>query len=336
MKRWILGLAIAAAMAAAVPAQAVTVDDIIGLTRADASDAIILAKIDSDGTVFHLTVDDILALKKAGVSDQVITYMINTGKGGTGDQAPAADEPAPAGEGQGAYDSGNGYRTDLDQGYRSDGGYGTGLDSQYRGSVSASFAYYYPQWPGYRYSYYYDPFYWPSWSYYWTYWQPYPYSYWYYDPWYRCNSFVWWYSNPDWYWDRYGHRHHDYANRVERGRHVGNRGYAAPSRPPRGERSKAGVGFRGDRRTLRTPSPGVNRPAPGKREVRPSQPPVRSERPRVQDRRRASRPSPSQGTVRPSRPAPPQPTVRPAPRSSSRPQPPPRPRRDETRKRENR
>jgi hypothetical protein len=61
-------------------AQAITVAEVIGLTRAEANDAVIMAKIEADGTVFRLTVDEILELKEAGVSDTVITFMINTGK----------------------------------------------------------------------------------------------------------------------------------------------------------------------------------------------------------------------------------------------------------------
>jgi len=80
MKRRILGLAIFTLVLAAGPVQAITLEDVVGLTRADASNAVIMAQIEADGTVFHLTVDEILALKEAGVSDSVITFMINTGK----------------------------------------------------------------------------------------------------------------------------------------------------------------------------------------------------------------------------------------------------------------
>jgi hypothetical protein len=253
MRHALFGLVIATALAAAVPAQAVTVDDVMGLARAGASDKIILAKIDADGTVFHLTVDEILALRQAGVSDQVITYMINTGKGSTAEEPALADT-----EEQATYDQDT--TGDYRSGYES--GYQSGLDSRYRGSVSVSFGYYYPHWPGYWYSYYYDPFWWPSMSYYYCYWQPYPYSYWYYDPWYRWNAGVSWYWYPR-YHDRYGRHHHDYYARIEKGRHVGGRGGSTGYNRvyKNGDRYRNPAVYDGNRRVLKSPSPDRRAPA---------------------------------------------------------------------------
>lgn len=208
MKRWTIGLFVAALAVTALPAQALTVDDVIGLTRAGANDAIIISKIDVDGTVFKLTVDEILQLKEAGVSDAVITYMINSGKG----TEAAVDTEAPAADDEAVYE-------DEDTG-DADSAYGSGLDDRYRGSVNVSFGYYYPQWPGYWYTYYYDPFYWPSLSWYWVYWHPYPYYLYYYDPWYACGTRHW-----VGYWDYYAynygyHRYHD----ANRGYYVGRDG----------------------------------------------------------------------------------------------------------------
>ncbi len=301
MKRWILGFAMVGALALAVPARAITLDDVMGLARADASDALIMAKIDADGTVFHLSVDDILALRKSGVSDHVITYMINAGKGSVDQEvAPApADGEDTTYDGQQAYDQ---------SGYDTNGGYRTGVDGSYRGNVSVAFAYYYPHWPGYSYSYYYDPFYWPDLAYYWCAWQPYPYSYWYYDPWYRWNRHVGWYYGS-YYGNYYGRGHHDYRNRIRDGRNVAGRGYAQVYdrrfKTPNG----SGVQYRGDRRTVKAPPPRrpsqrvVRAPAPTDRRLkqpRDPQTPYREVKPAAPPRE--MRPQPAPRNVRPADP----------------------------------
>jgi len=224
MKRWIVWPAVFLFLALAGSAQAITVAEVVGLTRAEANDAVIMAKIDADGTVFRLTVDDILELKEAGVSNAVITYMINTGKL---DFEPEVVEEVPESveEPQEEYvDAGGGgdvvYVEDLDNQYRTSYGFSVGL------------GYYYPHWSGFNWSYYYDPFYWTSWPFYFAYWQPYPYYSWYYDPWYYCNSYNYGYYNS-WYGGHYYSHHHQnyyghdgsyYAGGHKGGRNVGNRG----------------------------------------------------------------------------------------------------------------
>jgi len=230
MKR-ILATAVLLAACWAVPAYAVTVDDIVGLSRAKASDGIILSMIDADGTVFHLTVNEILQLKDAGVSDTVITYMINTGKNGaevnTQAEAPAPQpqESAPQESTPQSYDTSQGYGDDYGGSYGLSVGIGTG-------GFGASFGYYYPHWPGYGYSYYYDPFYWNSWSSYYCGWAPYPYwGYYSCSPWYGygyCDSYYssCFYNYPSCY--SYGgyYGHGDYYDQKS-GRHVGSRGTPA-------------------------------------------------------------------------------------------------------------
>lgn len=293
MKRLIIGLAVAALAVTAVPVYALTVDDVIGLTRANASDAIIMSKIDADGTVFKLTVDEILQLKDAGVSDAVITYMINTGK-----NTEVAAPDSEVTEDQSASDQ------DTEA---ADESYQSSLDSQYRGNVNVSFGYYYPQWPGYWYTYYYDPFFWPALSYYWGCWAPYPYYRYYYDPWWTCSTRY--YAG---YWNYYDyhygyHRYHN-ANdayyvdrngtyrRAPKGRYVGTRGpgsttvqrvYKSPTRSgdtrvttrrsvkpnePRGVTRSVQDG-----RSVKRPETNV-RPSPDHRQVRPA--PSRSSSPK--------------------------------------------------------
>jgi hypothetical protein len=71
-------LLFAAALLVPASASAVTVRDIIELTKAGLSDDILMALIDSDRTVFSLDKNEILALKKAGVSEAVMLKMLRT------------------------------------------------------------------------------------------------------------------------------------------------------------------------------------------------------------------------------------------------------------------
>ena len=212
MKYGILGAMGVMLLVAAAPVSAITIDEVIKLSEAGASDSVIMAKIDDDGTVFHPTVDDILLLKQKGVSDVVITYMMNSGKVDQEDtvQDTPVDETGPPADGDSAqddtYDDGGG-----------DVSVGLGFDSY--GNVGFSFGYYYPHWPGYWYSYYYDPFWWPSWCYYWGYYAPYPYYYWYHDPWYACNGYY-----HGYYDNCYYPSNHGYYDGYYDGRNVGNRG----------------------------------------------------------------------------------------------------------------
>ena len=200
---------------AAAPVAAITIDEVIKLSEAGASDSVIMSKIDDDGTVFHPTVDDILLLKEKGVSDVVITYMMNSGKVDQQDKVQEAspeDEAGPPADGKAENDN-------YDDGGGGDVSVGLGFDSY--GNVGFSFGYYYPHWPGYWYSYYYDPFWWPSWCYYWGYYAPYPYYYWYYDPWYACNGYYHGYYD-NCYYDHYHNDGYNYG--YNDGRNVGNRG----------------------------------------------------------------------------------------------------------------
>ena len=64
----------------AIPASAgaVTVRDIIELTKAGLSDDVLIAVIDADRTIFTLDKDQILEMKKAGVSKAVLLKMLGT------------------------------------------------------------------------------------------------------------------------------------------------------------------------------------------------------------------------------------------------------------------
>ena len=73
---------------AAGRAEAVTVRDVIELSKAGLSDTVLLALIDVDRSVFQIDTETLKQLKQAGVSEPVIVAMIRSGR------TPPAIEPA--------------------------------------------------------------------------------------------------------------------------------------------------------------------------------------------------------------------------------------------------
>jgi hypothetical protein len=65
---------------AATPASAVTVRDLLNLKAAGLSDEILIALIQTDGSVFYLTADEIISLSKQGLSERVLLAMIDTAR----------------------------------------------------------------------------------------------------------------------------------------------------------------------------------------------------------------------------------------------------------------
>ncbi len=61
-------------------ASAVTVDQIVALARAGVTDAVILALIDRDKTIFSLEPDQLVTLTSKGVSEPVIVAMLKSGR----------------------------------------------------------------------------------------------------------------------------------------------------------------------------------------------------------------------------------------------------------------
>ena len=59
-------------------ARAVTIEDIIALSKAGVSADILIAVIDADRTVFTLTPAEIIRLKRAGVPDPVVVKMLGS------------------------------------------------------------------------------------------------------------------------------------------------------------------------------------------------------------------------------------------------------------------
>ena len=76
-------------------ASAVTLDEIMGMARAGVTDAIILALIDRDKTVFAIEPEQIVKLQHEGLSEAVILALLKSGRE-EGDQAARADAAANA------------------------------------------------------------------------------------------------------------------------------------------------------------------------------------------------------------------------------------------------
>jgi len=87
LRRCVLALAL---LALPATARAVTVRDIIELTKAGLSDEIIIAVIDADRTMFTLDAEQILELKRAGVTPAVLLKMVRSRR----EFEPPAPEPA--------------------------------------------------------------------------------------------------------------------------------------------------------------------------------------------------------------------------------------------------
>lgn len=69
----VLGLAVGSASAASI-------QDLVNLKAAGLSDDILIALIESDGSVFHLTATDIIAVRNRGLSERVIQAMLATAR----------------------------------------------------------------------------------------------------------------------------------------------------------------------------------------------------------------------------------------------------------------
>jgi hypothetical protein len=68
-------------------AEAITVQDVIELTRAGLGDEVLLALIDVDRTVFSIDTATLTRLKQGGVSERVILAMVRSGR-----TAPVEDQ----------------------------------------------------------------------------------------------------------------------------------------------------------------------------------------------------------------------------------------------------
>jgi hypothetical protein len=74
---------------AAAPASAVTVEQIVALSKSGVSEAVILALLDRDRTVLTIEPEQLAALKREGLSDTLLMAMLRSGRDDAEDAARA-------------------------------------------------------------------------------------------------------------------------------------------------------------------------------------------------------------------------------------------------------
>lgn len=85
-------------------AYAISIRDLIELSKEGVSDAVLIALIETDGSRFRMTPDDVRAVRAQGLSDLVIVAMIRTRptaapiRDGAAESLPAAPPPPAARE----------------------------------------------------------------------------------------------------------------------------------------------------------------------------------------------------------------------------------------------
>jgi hypothetical protein len=100
LRRALVGTVVLLLTAAAGRADALTVRDIVELSKAGLSDSVLLTLIDVERSVFSIDTATLKQLKAAGVSDAVIVAMIRSGREPQAAEPaePVAPEPQPAGQ----------------------------------------------------------------------------------------------------------------------------------------------------------------------------------------------------------------------------------------------
>ena len=89
MRRLVFALLLTLPLLVPASAEAVSIRDIIELTKAGLGDNVLLALIEVDGGVFNIDTETLTKLKAAGVSDPVIVALVRSGR------RPPPQEPVP-------------------------------------------------------------------------------------------------------------------------------------------------------------------------------------------------------------------------------------------------
>lgn len=90
LQRTIVFVLFACGLLAARDASAVTLDQVVALAKSGVTDAVILALIDRDRTVFAIEPEQLVTLQREGLSERVILAMLKSGRA-EGEQAARAD-----------------------------------------------------------------------------------------------------------------------------------------------------------------------------------------------------------------------------------------------------
>lgn len=94
-RRFFRTAAVLALLAFALPARAVTIHDLIALSKAGLSDQVLIALIQTDQTIYGVDAKQVLELKKAGVSEPVILALLRNGRQPSQPASAAAPASAP-------------------------------------------------------------------------------------------------------------------------------------------------------------------------------------------------------------------------------------------------
>jgi hypothetical protein len=98
LPRWLIRPVVALTLCGVLTpavAFAVTVDQVVELSKAGVSEAVILALIDRDRTVFTIDAEQILTLHRDGLTDRIIVAMLKSGRQ-EGEDAARADAASNA------------------------------------------------------------------------------------------------------------------------------------------------------------------------------------------------------------------------------------------------
>ena len=90
LRRLLVALLIAVGLGVSAPASALTLDEVVALAKSGVSDAVILALIDRDKTIFAIEPAQIAKLQRDGLSEAVILALLKSGRA-EGDEAARAD-----------------------------------------------------------------------------------------------------------------------------------------------------------------------------------------------------------------------------------------------------
>src|SRR5438128_12682147 len=72
----VLGLAVCTA----VPARAVTLAEVVALSKSGVSEQVVLALIERDQTLFSLSPDQLVKLQREGLSDTILLALLKSGR----------------------------------------------------------------------------------------------------------------------------------------------------------------------------------------------------------------------------------------------------------------
>jgi len=92
---WVIAIFAAAMVGSSARAEAITLREIVELTRAGLSDEVLLALIEVDQRVFAIDPDTLKSLKDAGVSPAVIVAIVKSGRMPQPQPDPVVEVPPP-------------------------------------------------------------------------------------------------------------------------------------------------------------------------------------------------------------------------------------------------